>query len=61
MGECPKCGCDDIILHDSIDFEIDFDSNSLWEKRDVICNGCGHEFIHMVTAKITDVKIKAEG
>lgn len=58
MGECPKCGCDDIILYDSIDFEIDFDSNSLWEKRAVTCNGCGHEFLQIVTANIVNVKVE---
>ena len=58
MGNCPKCGCDDILLFDIIDSEVDLDSDTLWEKRAVTCNDCKHEFLQVLTADITNVKVE---
>lgn len=58
MSGCPKCGGDNIALYDSIDFEMDFESNTLWEKRVVSCIDCGHEFGQKITADIVNIKVE---
>lgn len=58
MSGCPKCGSYNIKLHDSIDFEMDFESNTLWEKRAVTCADCGHEFGQTITADIVNIKVE---
>lgn len=58
MSGCPKCGSQNIELYDGIDFEIDLESNTLWEKHAVFCADCGHEFIQKITADIVNIKVE---
>lgn len=58
MSGCPKCGCEEVEIFDTIDSEIDLDSNTIYVKQAVTCLECGHEYGQTVTADIVNIKVE---
>lgn len=58
MCGCPKCGCEEAILFDDLDSEIDLDSERIYVKQVVTCPACDWEYGRTVTADIVNIKVE---
>lgn len=58
MSGCPKCGCEEVILFDDLDSEIDLDSGRIYVKQSVTCPNCGREYVRIVNADIVNIKVE---
>ena len=60
MGECPKCGCNDVeIFYEGLDSEIDLGNGKIFVKQAVTCSACGREYGRIITADIVNIKVEA--
>lgn len=58
MSGCPNCGCEEVILFDDLDSEIDLDSERIYVKQAVTCPECGREYGRTITADIVNIKVE---
>lgn len=58
MSGCPKCGCEDVEIFDSMDSEIDLDNDKIYVNQAVSCTQCGYDYVRVVTADIVNIKVE---
>lgn len=58
MNRCLKCGYEEVEIFDTLDSEIDLDSNKIYVKQAVTCLECGNEYVRTLTADIVNIKVE---